>query len=254
MWLDTFNEMRKKSGMSLDEISEKSGVPKGTLAKITSGITKAPALETMKSLVYAMGYTLKDLDDGLEESDGFSAEEKAHIKKYRLLDPYGKEAVDGVLDVESRRCEEERQKQTAILREQWEQMDAAEEIAPEDIYSIPLYSLPMSAGTGQEAGQEYPEDFLLKKRPPRGTSFIARVSGNSMEPTYHHDELVFVHAQNEIPVGKIGIFFMDGQQWIKELGYGELISHNPEYAPRIMADDILCQGLVLGICDNSYLQ
>lgn len=176
------------------------------------------------------------------------------VKKYRLLDPYGKEAVDGVLDVESRRCEEERQKQAAILREQWDQIEVAEEIAPEDIYSIPLYSLPMSAGTGQEAGQEYPEDFLLKKRPPRGTSFIARVSGNSMEPTYHHDELVFVHAQNEIPVGKIGIFFMDGQQWIKELGYGELISHNPEYAPRIMADDILCQGLVLGICDNSYLQ
>lgn len=67
MWLDTFNEMRKKSGMSLDETSVKSGVPKGTLAKITSGITKAPTLETMKSLVYAMGYTLKDLDDGFEE-------------------------------------------------------------------------------------------------------------------------------------------------------------------------------------------
>ena len=77
MWLETFNEMRKKSGMSLDEISEKSGVPKGTLAKITSGITKAPALETMKSLVYAMGYTLRDLDDGLDGSDNFSVEEKA---------------------------------------------------------------------------------------------------------------------------------------------------------------------------------
>lgn len=62
MWLDVFNEMRKSSGMSLDELSEKSGVPKGTLAKITSGITKTPSLETMRSLVYAMGYTLDDLD------------------------------------------------------------------------------------------------------------------------------------------------------------------------------------------------
>lgn len=62
MWLDAFNEMRKTSGMSLDELSEKSGVPKGTLAKITSGITKTPTLETMKSLVYAMGFTLDDLD------------------------------------------------------------------------------------------------------------------------------------------------------------------------------------------------
>lgn len=61
MWLDAFNEMRKKSGMTLDEISAKSGVPKGTLSKISAGITKAPPLETMRNLVYSMGYTLDDL-------------------------------------------------------------------------------------------------------------------------------------------------------------------------------------------------
>ncbi len=63
MWLDVFNKMRMESGMSLDEISQKSGVPRGTLAKISSGITKSPALETMRSLVHAMGYTLDDLEE-----------------------------------------------------------------------------------------------------------------------------------------------------------------------------------------------
>ena len=66
MWLETFNQMRQHSGMSLDDLSEKSGVPKGTLAKISSGITKTPSLETMRSLVYAMGYTLDDLDRGIK--------------------------------------------------------------------------------------------------------------------------------------------------------------------------------------------
>ena len=66
MWLKNFNQMRQESGMSLDDLSEKSGVPKGTLAKITSGITKAPSLETMRSLVYAMGYTVDDLDRGIK--------------------------------------------------------------------------------------------------------------------------------------------------------------------------------------------
>ena len=47
-WLNAFNDLRKKSNMSLDEISIKSGVPKGTLSKITSGITKNPSIETMK--------------------------------------------------------------------------------------------------------------------------------------------------------------------------------------------------------------
>ena len=63
MWLDAFNKLRKESGMSLDELSEKSGVPKGTLSKITAGITKSPSLETMRLLVYAMGYTLSSLDE-----------------------------------------------------------------------------------------------------------------------------------------------------------------------------------------------
>lgn len=180
------------------------------------------------------------------------------VKKYRSLDPYGKEAVDGVLDVESRRCEVARKEQmeqaSETLRKSREQSEAAEEIAPEDIYSIPLYSLPMSAGTGQEAGQEYPEDFLLKKRPPRGTSFIARVSGNSMEPTYHNGDLVFIHATVDIRPSQTGAFLMDGQLWIKELGNGILISHNPDYEPRKFTEDIRCQGLVLGVCDESYFE
>jgi len=253
MWLDTFNEMRKKSGMSLEEISAQSGIPKGTLAKITSGITKAPPLETMRKLVYSMGYTLDDLDRSLERSEHFSKEEKAHIQKYRLLDPYGKEAVDGVLDVESRRCEAAR---AAAIKEQRQQMEAGDMIDFKKVirFSVPGYSMPLSAGTGQEAGQEYPENYTLVKEPPRGTSYIAPVSGDSMEPTYHNEDIVFVHSCEEIPVGRIGVFLMDGKQWIKELGDGELISHNPEYDPIPMREDIRCQGLVLGVCDDSYFE
>ena len=177
------------------------------------------------------------------------------VKKYRLLDPYGKEAVDGVLDVVSKRCEEERQKQAAILREQRERLEAAEEIAPETVYFlIPGFVSAASAGLGQPAENEYSENFKLKKEPPYGTSYIIRVSGDSMEPTYHDGEKVFVHAQSDIPVGKIGIFYMDGQNWIKELGKEELISHNPVYPPRSFTDDIRCQGLVLGVCDESYFE
>lgn len=249
---------RRQCGMTIDELAEKSGVAKGTLNKIMGGVTKAPTLDNMKAIARALGKRLADFDYEPELADMFSPSEQAHIKKYRLLDPYGKEAVDGVLDVESRRCEAARKEQmeqaSETLRKSREQSEAAEEIAPEDIYSIPLYSLPMSAGTGQEAGQEYPEDFLLKKRPPRGTSFIARVSGNSMEPTYHNGDLVFIHATVDIRPSQTGAFLMDGQLWIKELGNGILISHNPDYEPRKFTEDIRCQGLVLGVCDESYFE
>ena len=58
-WLDAFNNMRKISGMSLDEISEISGIPKGTLSKITSGITKNPGLEAMRILVNTSWFYVK---------------------------------------------------------------------------------------------------------------------------------------------------------------------------------------------------
>lgn len=240
MWLDTFNEMRKKSEMSLDDISAKSGVPKGTLAKITSGVTKAPPLETMRRLVYSMGYTLDDLDRGVEESDHFSKEEKDHIQKYRLLDSYGKEAVDEILAIEYRRCSAPDQAPTTE--------------ADMVVFIMPGFLSPMSAGVGQPAGEDYPENYHLTKEPPRGASYIATVSGDSMEPTFYDGDKLFIHACTEINVGQIGVFFMDGQQWVKELGGGELISHNPNYPPRPITEDIICQGLVLGVCDDSYFE
>lgn len=173
-----------------------------------------------------------------KESD-LSKDEQEHIKKYRSLDPYGKEAVESVLDVECRRC-------TEPVRAQAE--------ADKVIYIFPGYSMPMSAGTGQPAGSEYPENYRLVKEPPRRATFIAPVSGNSMEPTYHDGDKLFIRSCPEIEVGQVGVFLMDGQQWVKELGDGVLISHNPKYEPITMTNDIRCQGLVLGVCDVSYFE
>ena len=141
---------------------------------------------------------------------------------------------------------------TAMSREQ---MEAGEMLEVETLcFMVPWFFQPMGAGPGEMAGSEPPEDLRLTKAPPRGTSFVARVHGDSMKPTYHDGDLVFVHSAEEIQVGRIGAFFMDGQQWIKELGDEELISHNPDYDPIPMREDIRCQGLVLGVCDESYFE
>lgn len=241
---------RKQSGMTIDELAAKSGVPKGTLNKIIGGVTKAPTLDNMKSIAKALGKTLADFDDIptaakkpqniAEATPGkLSAEEQAHIKKYRSLDPYGKEAVDGVLDVEYRRCTAEAAAKTEPPKE------AA-------CVVLPFFRQPSSAGPGQPFNDERSEEIRMKKDPPKGTSYITVVSGRSMEPTYNDGDLIFVCGIPEIRKGQIGIFSMDGQQYVKELGDGVLLSHNPAYGPRPMTDDIRCQGLVLGVCDESY--
>jgi len=248
MWLDKLKQMKTKCGMTTKDISEKSGIPEPTLEKLFAGATKDPKLKTMQQLVHFFGYTLDDLDDGPLSSKGLNNDnvlspgERETIKKYRFLDPDGQEAVDVILDVEYRRCTKS--------------VSAGPTPEPEDtVYFIcPGFLVPMSAGTGQPAGNDYPENYRLVKEPPRGTSYIAPIDGNSMEPTYQDGDKLFIHACTEIRRGQIGVFFMDGKQWVKELGDGVLISHNPEYEPRRMTEDIVCQGLVLGVCDDSYLE
>lgn len=252
---------RKQAEMTIDELAAVSGVPKGTLNKIIGGTTKAPTLDNMKSIARALGKTLCDFDETAPKSKNappYSSEALKLAEDYdKKLDDWGRKAVRGLTDAEIERCEADRQAdRAAALRENREQMEAGELMETDKVirFRVPEYTMPMSAGTGQEAGQEFPQDLELIAPPPRGTSYIARVSGDSMEPTYHNGDMVFVHACEEIPVGRIGVFLMDGKQWIKERGDGVLISHNSEYDPIPMRDDIRCQGLVLGVCDESYFE
>ena len=60
---DLISLYRKQAGMTIDELAERSGVPKGTINKIIGGVTKAPTLPNMKSIARALGKTLADFDD-----------------------------------------------------------------------------------------------------------------------------------------------------------------------------------------------
>lgn len=101
-------ELKDLSGKSQDEIAMESGIPKSTVAKIFAGITKSPSLETVKSIIYAMGFSLADLDDvqKSEEKTILNAETKQFIKKYRSLDEHGRKIVDAILDIEYERMVE----------------------------------------------------------------------------------------------------------------------------------------------------
>lgn len=240
---ELISSYRKQAGMTIDELAANSGVPKGTLNKIIGGITKAPTLENMKSIAKALGKTLADFDDSpcrTKNAPLYSSEAQKLAADYDSLDTYGKKSVRAVADVEKARCAEAAQ--TVPARE-----------PEETVYYITSWFYhPMSAGTGEQAERDQPESLRLIKEPPRGTSYVAPVHGDSMEPTYHDGDRLFIHACEEIEPGQIGVFYMDGQQWVKELGDGELISHNPDSPPRPMTEDIRCQGLVLGVCDDSY--
>ncbi|PJJ27744.1 helix-turn-helix domain-containing protein [Lacrimispora celerecrescens] len=63
MGLEKINEYKKKLGLTTEELSERSGVPIGTLNKILSGVTRDPKLETLKAIARVLGLSLDDFDD-----------------------------------------------------------------------------------------------------------------------------------------------------------------------------------------------
>ena len=64
MLCEILSERRRSIGMSIDQLVEKSGIPKGTVTKVLTGISPNPALETVKAIAYAMGLSLDDLAEG----------------------------------------------------------------------------------------------------------------------------------------------------------------------------------------------
>ena len=62
---EIINFYLKQNEMTIDQLSEKSNVAKGTLNKIINGVTEDPQFETVKSIAKALGCTLDDLDDSM---------------------------------------------------------------------------------------------------------------------------------------------------------------------------------------------
>lgn len=63
MGLEIIIELKKKKGLTTEQLSNQSGVPIGTLNKILNGTTKDPKLETLKALCRVLECRLDDFDD-----------------------------------------------------------------------------------------------------------------------------------------------------------------------------------------------
>ncbi len=235
-------EARERAGYSQKELAELIGVAPNTFHGYESG-KHDPKSDLLIKIAKACHVSTDFIlgASGVYESTEnmvLSESEKKCIQKYRDLDDHGKEIVYTNLEIEYKRCKALKAQPTRAERE--------------PVYFLPRYYSAMSAGTGDPVLDEYPDDVELIKRPPRGASYIAPINGDSMEPEFHDGDQIFVDAQRRPRKGQVGVFYMDGRMWIKELGDGVLISHNPKYDPVPMTEDIQCQGLVLGVCDESY--
>ena len=99
--LEIINRLKKEQGLTNEELSIKSGVPLGTLSKITSGTTKDPKLETLKSIARVLNCSLDDFDDNRRiEDPQFNTDETTLINNYRQLNEHSKKLIKTIINFE----------------------------------------------------------------------------------------------------------------------------------------------------------
>lgn len=117
-----------------------------------------------------------------------------------------------------------------LLRESGRYSPKAE---PVRIRRLPLYSIAVSAGTGQFLDSEDYEMTEVGPEVSESANFGVRIAGDSMEPKFHDGQTVWVSQQHTLMTGEIGIFLYDGCAYLKQLvardDHLALHSLNPAY-------------------------
>lgn len=225
-------EARLAKNLKQEELAELIGA-KSPSAVSTWEVGKAkPDCVTLLRICEALNITPNQVLGFNLSVDTPSLNEWAILHKYRDIDEIGKDAVSAVLDAEYRRVA--KPKKARLLR-------------------LDYYAYPASAGTGTFLDNETPEDIFVKESSEaEDADYVIPISGDSMEPTYHSEDKVFVEKCDSIEEGEIGIFVINGDVFIKELGKNCLISHNQKYKPIKLgsSDSVYCCGRVLGVVEE----
>lgn len=103
-----------------------------------------------------------------------------------------------------------------------------------EVRECKVYYTTVSAGTGSFLdGEDY--EIYSSSDIPEQASFGVHISGDSMEPRYHDEELIWIEQTSQLEDGEIGIFYLDGNAYIKKFQNNRkgtyLISLNRKYDP-----------------------
>lgn len=98
-----------------------------------------------------------------------------------------------------------------------------------------LYACKISAGTGDFLDSDDFAEIQVGENVPKEADFAVTISGDSMEPMFSNHQTVYVHQQETLGNGEVGIFYLNDDAYIKMLQDNQdgvfLISLNRKYKP-----------------------
>lgn len=243
---DTLKRLRTKKGLTSEELCSKIGIKGGSYRNYERNDRK-PDYDTLVKLADFYGVTTDYLlgrptaqppTDALERlfsEKSFSALEEELLRKYMELPHEARQAVVRFINDATAK---------ALQRKNG--------TAPQKLLVMKRSLHKVSAGTGYDLNDSDAWETVTVKDTDdsRKADFLLEIEGDSMETTFHDGETVCVQQTPSVEVGEIGVFWVDGCGYIKELGKGCLISHNSSYDPiPLQGTENRCIGRVLGTAD-----
>ena len=226
---------------SIREFTIAVDVPYSTIDNMLKRGISGTGVNTMIKICDFLGLDVNDLAKGrITEAVplsvaplSLSTAEESHIKKYRQLDIFGKQAVDAIIDIEYTRII------TPIKSEKKHPM-----------YSIrhSLYKVSAGGGFTLDAGDSWETISIPDTPEARRADFALTITGDSMEPIYYGGDIVLVEECDALDEGEVGIYIVNGDGYIKKYGGDRLISLNEKYKDIKFSqyDTIKCVGRVIG--------
>lgn len=243
---DTLKRLRTKKGLTSEELCSKIGIKGGSYRNYERNDRK-PDYDTLVKLAdfynvstdYLLGRpTAQPPTDALERlftEKSFSALEEELLRKYMELPHEARQAVVRFINDATAK---------ALQRKNG--------TAPQKLLVMKRSLHRVSAGTGYDLNDSDAWETVTVKDTDdsRKADFLLEIEGDGMETTFHDGETVCVQQTPCVEVGEIGVFWVDGCGYIKELGNGCLISHNSSYDPiPLQGTENRCIGRVLGTAD-----
>lgn len=228
-------QIRERAGLSQTEFAERIGLTKNYMSLLETGGRK-PSDRTVSDICREFGINKEWLLTGngeMQAPDEVDAITEV-CRQYGAGDAVGK-IFKAVMDVPS----SVRNEFAELLLDRLQQPTYK-------VRTIAFFNRQASAGPGQIVFDDVQDtiDIENNERNAR-VVYAVGVSGDSMEPVYSDGDVLLV-TKDECEVGDIGIFYHDGQHYVKTRGETELISQNPAYAPIKMNEGTRCLGRVLG--------
>ncbi|HEU6757887.1 TPA: helix-turn-helix transcriptional regulator [Streptococcus pneumoniae] len=228
---------RTEHKLSMDAFCELSDLTKGYISMLEknehpkSKKPIVPSYDTIEKIAKGMQISTEDLIDMLDDDQEIQINatpallSKSPIQT--IYDELERPRQGKVLNYAKRQLDEQENEEETKINE------VSENIIRLDDYRQTTYRRVtgvVSAGSGSIQDDDLDmEVSFYEDEIPDDYDAIAYVVGNSMEPKIKNGDYLFIKNTQQVDYNTIGIFQVDGANYVKKLRQGYLESLNPDY-------------------------